>query len=214
MLTIKTEDFLIKEIIPVEKLVTCISPFFDDTYKSVPLIDDQLDTAHSVSRVFIILKRNGLMSFINYRIMEPIINDVCKNEELIQDLEMYKAHFKMYVKRRVCEASVYASGTFQPGEMSNPAEGDGLLIITDETWCEQKPLGSLLELKVCIAEIFKINDFALSLRSIESNCLQMHFYLSNGIGRMVFPLTFEQGNELHMHGIVEVHYREYHHCKS
>ena len=167
-LTSKTEDFLIQEVIPVERLVACISRSFDDTYKSVPLIVDQLDTARSVSHVFIILKRKRMISFINYKLMVPIINDLCKNKELIQELTVYEAHFREYVKRRVCEVSAFKSGKFQPGKMASPAEGDSLLIITDHSWGSERSFEELLDLKLIIAKIFKINDFALSLHSVAS----------------------------------------------
>ena len=209
-LTSKTEEFLIKVNVSVGRLVSCISPCSDDTCKSVPLIANDLDNAKDVSRVFIILKRNGLISFINYKIMVPIIHDLCKNEELTQELETYEAHFREYVKRRVCEASVYKSGKFQPGEISKPAEGDCLLIITDESWSAQRSFKELLDLKVIVAKIFNIKDFALDLRSVESKCLQLHFYLSKGIGMMIFPLTHKQEEELGKCGIIEVHYKEYH----
>ena len=209
-LTSKAEDFLIAKNISVDRLVSCISPCSDNTYKPVPLIADDLDTAPSVSRVFIILKRNRLLSFINYKIMMPIINDLCKNAELTKKFKTYEAHFKEYVKRRVCETSVFKSGKFQPGEMSRPAEGDCLLIITDHSWNPERPFEELLDLKVIVAKIFKINEFALSLQSVGSKCLQLHFYLSNGIGMVVFPLTHEQEEKLSGCGIAEVHYREYH----
>ena len=164
-LTSKTEAFLIQEnisVISVKRLVACISP------SCVPLINDQLDTARSVSDVFIILKQRRLISFINYNLMVPIINDLCKNEELIQELTVYEAHFREYVKRRVCEVSAFKSGKFQPGKMASPAEGDSLLIITDHSWGSERCLEEVLDLKVIIAKIFKINDFALSLHSVES----------------------------------------------
>ena len=209
-LTNITEEFLIKENISVRRLVSCISACSDDTYKSVPHIADDLDTAEDASHVFIILKRKGMISFINYKTMVPIINNLCKNEELTQELKKYEAHFREYVKRRVCEASVYKSGKFQPGEMSSPAEGDCLLIITDHSWSAKRSFKELLDLKVIVATIFKINDFALSLQSVGSKCLQLYFYLSNGVGMVVFPLTHEQEEELGKCGIAEVHYREYH----
>ena len=166
-LTSKTEDFLIQENIPIERLIACISPSCDDTYKCAPLIDDQLDTDRSVSDVFIILKRKRLISFINYKLMVPIINDLCKNKELIQELTVYEAHFREYVKRRVCEVSAFKSGKFQPGKMASPAEGDSLLIITDHSWGSERSFKELLDLKLIIAKIFKINDFVLSLHSVE-----------------------------------------------
>ena len=209
-LTNKTEGFLIHCNIPVRRLVSCVSPCSDDTYKSVPHIADDLDTAEDVSHVFIILKRKRLISFINYKIMVPIINDLCKNEELTQELETYEEHFRKYVKRRVCETSVYQSGKFQPGEMARPAEGDCLLIITDHSWNAQRSFKELLDLKVIVATIFNINDFALNLHSVECKCLRLHFYLSKGIGMVVFPLTHEQEDKLSKCGIAEVHYRSYH----
>ena len=209
-LTTKTETFLLKENISVERLVSCISPCSDGTSKFTPLIADQLDTAHSVSRVFIILKRNGLISFINYKIMVPIIKDLCENEELTQELKSYEAHFREYVKRRVCETSVYKRGKFQPGEKLSTADGDDLLIITDHSWSAERSFQELLDLRATVAEIFRVKDFALNLQNVESKCLQLHFRLSRGIGMVMFPLTREQEDRLSECGIAEVHYREYH----
>ena len=110
----------------------------------------------------------------------------------------------------MCETSVYKRGKFQPGEMSSPAEGDCLLIITDPSWSAERSFKELLDLKVIVAKIFKINDFALNLHSVESKCLKLHFYTSNGIGMIVFPLNHEQKDELSKCGIAEVHYKEYH----
>ena len=196
--------------ISVDRLVSCIAPCSNDTHISVPLIDDELDKAHSVSQVFIILKRKRLISFINYKILVPIIVGLCGNEELTQQLQMYEAHFREYLKRRVCETSVYKSGQFQPGEMASPAEGDRLLIITDHFWSAKRSFKELLDLKVIIAQIFDIKDFALSLHRVEPRCLKLQCYLSNGIGIMVFPLTDEQQEKLNKCGIAEVHYRKYH----
>ena len=206
----RTEDFLIDNNISVERLVSCISPSRDDTNKSVPLIADQLDTAHSVSRVFIILKRKGLISFINYKIMVPIINDLCKSEELTEELKTYEAHFREYVKRRVCETSVYKSGKFQLGEKSRLAEGDELLIITDHSWSAERSFQELLDLEAIVADIIEIKEFGLCLQRVEPKCLRLHYYLSHGVGMVVFPLTHEQKDKLSRCGIAEVHYKEYH----
>ena len=214
ILTNKTENFLIRSNISVTRLVSCISPFSDATLESLPLIDHELDTARCVSRVFIILKRKRLISFISYKIMVPIINGLCENKELAHQLQIYETHFREYVKRRVCEISIYNSGKFQPGEMSSLVEGSELLIITDHSWNAERSFKELLNLKVVVAQIFKINDFALSLCSVEPKCLKLHCYLSNGVGILVFPLTHEQEDKLSKCGIAEVHYGEYHYVSK
>ena len=193
----------------VVRLVNCISPSHDDTNKQVALIADQVDKAENVSRVFIELKRNGILSFVNYKIMIPIIK-LCTNAELLENLKTYEANFKEYIKRRVSETSLYRSGKFLPGQKIKPVEGDELLIITDHSWSAKRTVEEVLNLEAIVADIFDIEEFGLALQRIESNCLRLYYYISLSVGQLIFPLSNQQEERLKICGICEVHYREFH----
>ena len=209
-LVIDAESHLRKESIPVDALINCISPSYSgNTKKQFALIAGELNKAENVSRVFIVLKEKDVLSFVNYEIMIPIIK-LCKNAQLFEDLDAYKVNFKEYIKRRVCETSLYRSGNFEPGQTITPAEGDELLIVTDHTWNANRTLEEVLKLRAIVADIFKIEKFGLALRRIESNCLRLYYYISLAVGELIFPLSNQQEETLKICGICEVHYREFH----
>ena len=200
------EDYLIHSNTSVSRLVSRISPSCDDT---LILVVDDIDKAKNISEVFIHLKKKRLLSFINYKLMFRIVH-LCNCEKLLQRLKYYESDFKEYMKRRVSENTVYKHGEFKPGQDINPAEGAKLLIITDNSWSSDRFSHEIEQLKMIVAEIFNIMDFGLALIRIEPSCLRLHYYISQAVGKIIFPLSFQQENKLRRYGINQVHYSEFH----
>ena len=205
-LMIDVESCLIENNVPVDRLISCISPSRNDT---LVLVANNIDKAKNISEVFIQLKRNGPLSFLNYKMISRIIH-LCNNNELSKKLENYEAHFKEYIKRRVCETSFYMRCEFKPGEEIAPEEGAELVIITDDSWSPDYPFVKIDQLRQVVANIFNISDFALDLKRVKSNCLRLFYYISSAVGRFIFPLSDQQEDKLSYWGIKEIHYENFH----
>ena len=107
-LTNHTLDVLEKEGPSVVRLKKYTSRFPITKNKSTPTLADVVQPADDVYHMFLILETKHFLTFYKYAILEYIIEDMCKNNKKLNvELEEYKSHFKEYIKRRVCESSLY-----------------------------------------------------------------------------------------------------------
>ena len=174
-----------------------------------PLIE--LKSAKTIGEIIFILLQERLVSFLHYNLIENIVKSCCKEStEINKELEEYNEAFDTYIKRRVCETSLYYDGQFKVFTGSDSEESVNLLIITDESWNEFTEFVKVTKLKPIIAEAFKCSEIFLALQSIEPRCLKLRYALIPSLVDHIFPLTLEEWNKLRSLGIAEIHCRDYH----
>ena len=174
-----------------------------------PLIE--LKSAKTIGEIIIILLQEKLISFLHYTLIKNIVKSCCKKStEIKKELEEYNEGFNRYIKRRVCETSLYYDGQFKVFTGSHSEGSVNLIIITDETWNEFTEFVKVKKLRSIIAGAFRCNKFSLSLQSIEAMCLKLCYALIPSLVDHIFPLTLEEWNKLRSHGIAEIHCRDYH----
>ena len=209
-LTVRTQDHV--NNIPVQSLVTCVMAVESISYPGQKSPLNELIEANSVGRVFNILLKKKLISFLLYNILEHIINTFCTNNaEVIKELKEYKDHFNTYVKRRVCENYLFQREEIKMfDEKESRTSTPHLVVITDHTWGSNEEFDKTLELRAHLVKIFGIKEFYLDLESIRFNCLRLHYTVPSFLNELVFPLTTEQEEKLREYGIAEIMFGDYH----
>ena len=176
--------------------------------KLSPLVE--MESATSISGVFLELIKKNLMSFLQFSILQRIVCDLCfESKELQEMLKAYEERFSNYIKRRVCETHIFQEGRFETFVSCDPDKKVELLIITDENWDNNTPFHKVLDLKEIVADILDIDNFSLQLVSVEHHCLRLHYSISILIAQAVFPLTEEEWKKLSQHSIVKMQCLEY-----
>ena len=205
-LTNHTLKVLEREATSVVKLKKYTSRFPITKSESTPTLADIVQPADDVHDMFFILETKHFLTFYKFAILESIIEEECTdNQKLIDELEEYKAHFKKYIKRRVCESSLYYGAEFNPGDSCAPKEGCNLILITDESWNYESSLQTVLDLEEDVAEIFGIEDFALCLKRIEKNCLRLYHSIPTCLESVILSIKNEQVQQLVKRGIAEIY---------
>ena len=208
----ETQSELTKNNCTCEKLLTSIICMgcIKDELKD-PLLNE-LKTPKTVDGLFVVLLENNLVSFLHYELIEIIITSQCKKSiELNQELKLYTESFEDYIKRRVCETSLYRDGQFEQFTgSSNSEEKINLLIITDERWNQFAKYVDITEFETIIAKAFRCNKIFLTLKSIKPQCLKLCYALIPSLVDHIFPLTLEEWNKLRSHGVAQIHCRDYH----
>ena len=178
-------------------------------FKDPPL--NELKTAASIDDVICVLVEKYLLSFLHYELIEIIVTSCCNQSEEIKDLlKNYKKEFDEYIKRRVCETSLYSDGKFKVFTGSDSKETVQLVIITDANWNDYTPFLEVLDFESIIAKAFRCNKIVLALQSIKPQCLKLCYALIPSLVDNIFPLTLEEWNKLRSLGIAEIHCRDYH----
>ena len=205
-LTNHTLDALEKEGITVVKLKQYMSRFPITKSESTPTLADIVQPADDVNGMLLILESKHFLTFYKFAILEYIIEDVCtNNEKLNMELEEYKSHFKVYIKRRVCDISMYYEGKFDPENICTPKEGCNLVLITDEKWNYESSSEEVLDLVEVVADIFGIKDFALCLNRIGNNCLRLYHSIPTCLENVILSIRNEQVQQLVKRGIAEIY---------
>ena len=170
-----------------------------------------LKSAKTIADIIFILLQKKLLSFLHYSLIKTIVKSFCEKSTEIKDkLEKYNKAFDEYIKRRVCETSLYYDGQFKVFTGSDSEETVKLLILTDENWNEYTEFVRVKNLKPIIARAFRCNEFFLALQSIEPQCLKLRYALIPSLVDHIFPLTLEEWNKLRSHGVAEIHCKDYH----
>ena len=195
-----------------EDLKTCVVtiPNVHVAFKENSLLDE-VKSANTIIDIIIILSQKKMFSYLHYTLIENIVESCCKESSEINDmLNKYTIAFKEYIKRRVCETSLYYDGQFKVFTGSDSVETVNLLIITDESWNKFTEFVKVEDLRLIIAEAFRINDFFLDLQNIKPQCLELCYALIPSLVDHIFPLTLEEWNKLRSLGIAQIHCRDYH----
>lgn len=210
-LTNHTLKILEKKNTSIVKLKKYVSRFPMMKNKSNPTLADVVQPADDVDDLFSCLEKSHFLTFYKFEILESVIKHMCTDDmTLSEELKEYKKHFKEYIRRRVCESSLYYGGDFNPGETCAPKEGCNLVLITDESWNHESCLKDVLELKGVVADIFGIEDFALCLKRIEENCLKLYHSIPTFLENMILSVKDDQIQKLMSHGIAEIYCGGYH----
>ena len=205
-LTTQTELYLDSKPVRVKTLVTCIVGLESITYPDQKMVFTELRAQKDVSDVFAFLVDRKLVSFLQYNIIERIIVSFCsENEELTEMLKDYKDDFNKYVKRRICESSLFEEKKLIQFDGSSDSE-PMLVMVTDHTWDKFKPLMTAMNFRKYVVEIFGIKEFHLDLKSIDAKCLRFYFEVPSCFHELVFPLTPEQEECLWKYGITKIQY--------
>ena len=172
---------------------------------------NEIKLATSTDDVICVLVEKDLLSFLHYELIERIVTCCCNQSDEIKDLlKNYKKRFDEYVKRRVCETSLYYDGKFKVFTGSDSKETVELVIITDENWDDYTPFLRVKEFESIIAKAFRCDKIFMILQSIEPQCLKLRYALIPSLVDHIFPLTLEEWNKLRSHGVAEIHCRDYH----
>lgn len=200
-----------KKEVSVVKLKNYTSLFPMAKSKSSPTLADVVQSANDVYGVFIILKTHHFLTFYKFTILESIIKDLCSDSvEVKAELEEYKLYFEVYIERRVCESSLYYSEEFNPEDTCTPKEGCNLILITDDHWDRESSLKAVLGLESTVAKIFSIKQFALCLKRIEENCLQLYHTIPTCLECIILAINQKQVQQLISCGIAEIYCGERH----
>ena len=175
------------------------------------ILDEELESAKSTARIITILVKRDLLSFLHYDFIEEIVTSCCEESSILKALlEKYKEAYDEYIKRRVCETSLYREGEFKEFTGSDSEGTVELLLITDEKWDGYTPFARVKDFEYIIQMAFRCNKFLLTLKSIEPRCLKLRYALIPSLVDHIFPLTLEEWNKLKSHGVAEIHCRDYH----
>ena len=205
-LRIQTEDYLDSKAVKVKRLVTCIVDLESITYPDQNTVLTELRVLNDVSDVFAFLVDRKLVSFLQYKIIEHIIESFCsENERLTTMLKDYKDDFNKYVKRRVCESSLFEERKLIEFDGSSAAS-PMLVMVTDHSWDKFIPLMTAMNFRRYVVEIFGIKEFNLNLKSVDAKCLRFYFEVPSCFHELVFPLTPEQEECLWKYGIAKIQY--------
>ena len=195
----------------VHELLTCVMDVENEMLASNMPSYAELKGAKNVTEIFGELISNGLISFLQFSIVEHIAKELCSNSRAIQDqLQQYKEHFSQYIVSRVCDTSVFQEGLFKVFTGTESKHKVDLIIITDDKWDRYSRLVDVLDLEEVVAKRLKIKRFNLQLKSIKPQCLRLCYAISIHVASSVFPLTVEEWKALTSLGIVEMQCQEYH----
>lgn len=177
------------------------------TGKSSPTLGDIVGPTESMFDVILCLVKQHFITFYKFKLLESIVEIVCidKDGKLKAKLAEYKKQFKMYIRRRVCESSLYYGARFNPEDACTPKEGCNLVLITDERWDHNATLEVLLDLECEVADIFGIKRFLLRLEAITKNCLRLYYSIPANVEHVILSIQHEQVLKLMNCGIAEIH---------
>ncbi|CAI8030167.1 hypothetical protein GBAR_LOCUS17108, partial [Geodia barretti] len=210
LLRAQTESHLHEIHCDVKKLLVCIMDVQHVRHiaKESPLVELEAET--SISGVFLEMVKKSLISFLQFSILKRVITELCTgSQELQEKLKAYESEFNDYIRRRVCETSIYHEGRFEVFTGGQSDKKVELLIITDKHWDYSIRFVDLLDLEALVAKCLNIDRFNLQMFRIEPNCLRIRYAVSIRIAKTVFPLTNEEWKQLSHHGIIKIHCQEY-----
>ncbi|CAI8050458.1 hypothetical protein GBAR_LOCUS27713, partial [Geodia barretti] len=210
LLRAQTESHLHEIHCDVKKLLICIMDVQHVRHiaKESPLVELVAET--SISGVFLELVTKSLISFLQFSILKRVITELCTgSQELQEKLKAYESEFNDYIRRRVCETSIYHEGRFEVFTGGKSDKKVELLIITDKHWDYSIGFVDVLDLEALVAKCLNIDRFNLQMFRIEPNCLRIRYAVSILIAKAVFPLTNEEWKQLCHLGIVNIRCQEY-----
>ena len=162
----KTQSYLLKNCTSKSLVASVMSiKHVRDAFKDSSL--NELKLATSTDDVICVLEKKHLLSFLHYKLIERIVTSCCDKSDEIKDLlKNYMKKFDDYIKKRVCEASLYYDGQFKVFTGSDSKETVELVIIIDEKWNNYTPSLRVTEFENIIEKAFRCKEINVTLQSI------------------------------------------------
>ncbi len=140
---------------------------------------EKLEKAETIPGMFVALR--PFKSFLNYRIIEKIVNRF-GSEENQQDMQTYITAFIDFCKRSAFQIPLnivpHFGGTSNTRVVSVKLASKGEASLKDVVSSQQK-----------IATILGVNDWDLHIASIEKGCVCLRFLVSARLAEKKFPLS-------------------------
>ena len=197
-----------KQQIPLTRLVSHLMTLgaFDPVYKEgeeqVPAFHHhfkELQTADTVPKVFLVLA--DYFSFFNYHVIEHIITVLGTGEDN-DNLQMYKAQFDQYAKRRIYECLP------QFGSVSETDHAD--VFVKVDSQYENYTVTEVERFRCQLSELLHISpQGVLRLCRVEKGCFQLTFQVPSFVQQEIFPLSQEQEKALAEKGVIRLICGEY-----
>ena len=174
--------------IPLDKLQDCVlSAVILQKDQGVSALDiehkERVLAANSLARIFSILRVYDYISFLNYQIIELLIQHY-GNADDHKLLEQYLADLKTFCERNVFEVP---SSAFSSHRSRKTAKVFALKC-TGPTLTLQGVRG----MQNNVAEILGLGFNALQLCSVKKGCVELHFLVSTAVAELIFPLSPSQ----------------------
>lgn len=191
-LVFKSCQSIVKQKINPEGLAVCVlalDAFSDGARVHLPLLKEEekeIRTASTVEKIFLVLK--GHWSFINYGILEHIINS-CGTEEDKMNLHKYVHQLKEFCQRRIFEVPPHAYGS-----ESKKRNWTKLTFKLDK---KVPTLEDIRETQRLIAQILDLKPSTLYLCCVDEGCVQLLYLIPSFVAKEVFPLSSDQKIALH-----------------
>ena len=207
-----TQDALVEEHgISVAKLRSHVVRFFLVlTHSKKSTLHNELKSADEIYDIFIILEKKQYMTFLIPDILESIIDRFCK--ELNSNLERFTKTFNKYIKRRVCDSTLFYREKFLPPDCLDASiekdgvstNGEVLILITHDILdAEHNTFEDVIRLLRKVSRILDIPYPYLSLHKIEPNCLTLYHYIPSCFKETVIRLQHDQVARLLCNGLVK-----------
>ncbi|XP_064387413.1 CARD- and ANK-domain containing inflammasome adapter protein-like isoform X1 [Halichondria panicea] len=178
--------------IPLDKLQDCVlSAVILQKDQGVSALDtehkERVLAANSLARIFSILRVYDYISFLNYQIIELLIQHHGNADEN-KRLKQYLVALRTFCQRSIFEVplSVFSS------HRSRKTAKVFALKCTERTLTLQ----GVRAMQNNVAEILGLEFNALQLCSVKKGCVELHFLVSAAVAEHIFPLSPSQQSAL------------------
>ena len=141
-------------------------------------------------------KLSKMSSFVDYELLEIMVEGYCQDQELRDDLSAYVDDLKVYCQRRVCEVPVDAFTS----KKYFKSKGPYLSVKVDKNW--KITLNQVKDLEKQISDILWIK---LHLVMVKDGCIEFVF---NPLTTLCRPLSQQQKKQLRDAGVVRLYVGE------
>ena len=166
-------DCVLSAVLPKDQDVSAL-----DTEHKVMVL-----AANSLARIFSTLRTYNYISFLNYQIIELLIQHSGSAVDH-KMLEQYLDDFKTFCQRSVFEVPPSAFSSCRSRKMAKVFA----LKCTESTLT----LNGVIVLQDKVAEILGLEFNALQLCSVKKGCVELHFLVSAAVAEHIFPLSPSQ----------------------
>ena len=184
--------------IPLDEIkfsVLSLSAFTDNDDVNIITDDDKckIESAKTVTDIFITLTQSMYISMFNYHIIEHIISEhgVERDQRYLAD---YLEKFQTFCQRSIFEIP---NSLFENISQSS----NELKVFTLKCTKGVTTINGVERARGKIARIFSLRPAALQLRSIEKGCVELHFLISIAVADCIFPVSPSQHSALSEIGV-------------
>ncbi len=140
-------------------------------------------------------------SWINYRMIENIIQEFCHSDiDIPKALETYKEFFKMYCEERKVKGPPMPPLNGCRLQLLPPSYFKKVNFKIDGAW-DYIRYENIDLCRTIITQVLDVVPDTLYLTTVEKGCVQLTFEISTHVADVLFPLTDEQNQDLEDNGI-------------